>query len=238
MPLTPADIHNVAFRKPPIGKRGYDEEEVDAFLDQIEHEIIRLIEQNESLRQGLARGLATHDGDRASTASLAEMTELRSRLQQVMLEKADAERVRDLLHAELEQALAQGGKGDGQVGQVARVLEMAQQTAHGYLDDARREAEQLIGQALQQAQSLVHEAQTNAQQSEEAARQRYHDAIHDLENKRTALQQRIKELTGFGRDYQQRLRAEVTTRTQNMKDIPRMGPAPVFDEQASLRDYR
>ena len=33
MPLTPADIHNVAFKKPPIGKRGYDEEEVDAFLD-------------------------------------------------------------------------------------------------------------------------------------------------------------------------------------------------------------
>ncbi|PZS34923.1 MAG: hypothetical protein DLM59_03835, partial [Pseudonocardiales bacterium] len=25
MPLTPADVHNVAFKKPPIGKRGYDE---------------------------------------------------------------------------------------------------------------------------------------------------------------------------------------------------------------------
>ena len=30
MPLTPAEVHNVAFKKPPIGKRGYDEEEVDA----------------------------------------------------------------------------------------------------------------------------------------------------------------------------------------------------------------
>ena len=28
MPLTPADIRNVAFSKPPIGKRGYSEEEV------------------------------------------------------------------------------------------------------------------------------------------------------------------------------------------------------------------
>jgi cell division inhibitor SepF len=26
MPLTPAEVHNVAFKKPPIGKRGYDEE--------------------------------------------------------------------------------------------------------------------------------------------------------------------------------------------------------------------
>src|SRR5881409_1690903 len=42
MPLTPADVHNVAFKKPPIGKRGYDEEEVDAFLDEVERELARL----------------------------------------------------------------------------------------------------------------------------------------------------------------------------------------------------
>ena len=33
MPLTTADVHNVAFSKPPIGKRGYNEDEVDQFLD-------------------------------------------------------------------------------------------------------------------------------------------------------------------------------------------------------------
>jgi DivIVA domain-containing protein len=31
--LTPELVHNVAFAKPPIGKRGYNEDEVDAFLD-------------------------------------------------------------------------------------------------------------------------------------------------------------------------------------------------------------
>ena len=36
MPLTPADVHNVAFSKPPIGKRGYNEDEVDAFLDLVD----------------------------------------------------------------------------------------------------------------------------------------------------------------------------------------------------------
>jgi DivIVA domain-containing protein len=50
MPLTPADVHNVAFKKPPIGKRGYDEEEVDAFLDEVERELARLIEENNELR--------------------------------------------------------------------------------------------------------------------------------------------------------------------------------------------
>ena len=54
MPLTPADVHNVAFSKPPIGKRGYNEDEVDAFLDLVEGELTRLIEENSDLRQRVA----------------------------------------------------------------------------------------------------------------------------------------------------------------------------------------
>ena len=50
MSLTPADVHNVAFSKPPIGKRGYNEDEVDAFLDLVEVELSRLIEENNDLR--------------------------------------------------------------------------------------------------------------------------------------------------------------------------------------------
>ena len=54
MRLTPADVHNVAFKKPSIGKRGYDEDEVDAFLDLVEAELTRLIEENNELTQRLA----------------------------------------------------------------------------------------------------------------------------------------------------------------------------------------
>ncbi|WP_204250971.1 DivIVA domain-containing protein, partial [Saezia sanguinis] len=49
-----ADVHNVAFSKPPIGKRGYNEDEVDAFLDLVEQELSRLIEENADLRQRVA----------------------------------------------------------------------------------------------------------------------------------------------------------------------------------------
>ena len=51
MRLTPADVHNVAFSKPPIGKRGYNEDEVDQFLDFVEAELARLIEENTDLKQ-------------------------------------------------------------------------------------------------------------------------------------------------------------------------------------------
>ena len=70
MPLTPADVHNVAFSKPPIGKRGYNEDEVDAFLDLVENELTRLIEENADLRQRVAeldqdlRPLDRHDPER------------------------------------------------------------------------------------------------------------------------------------------------------------------------------
>ena len=42
MPLTPTDVHNIAFSKPPIGKRGCHEDEVDAFLDLVQAELTRL----------------------------------------------------------------------------------------------------------------------------------------------------------------------------------------------------
>src|SRR3954452_3666046 len=77
MPLTPAEVHNVVFKKPPIGKRGYDEEEVDAFLDIIEVELSRLIEENTDLRNGSAAG---GGGGGADPAALNQAREENKRL--------------------------------------------------------------------------------------------------------------------------------------------------------------
>jgi DivIVA domain-containing protein len=51
MPVTAADVRNVAFSKPPIGKRGYHEDEVDAFLDVVGAELARLSTENNDLRK-------------------------------------------------------------------------------------------------------------------------------------------------------------------------------------------
>ncbi|BDD83799.1 hypothetical protein TPB0596_35620 [Tsukamurella pulmonis] len=34
--LTPEDVRHVAFAKPSIGRRGYNEDQVDSFLDDVE----------------------------------------------------------------------------------------------------------------------------------------------------------------------------------------------------------
>src|ERR1700740_3223589 len=97
MPLTPAEVHNVAFKKPPIGKRGYDEEEVDAFLDIVEVELSRLIEENNKLRSRGGAGAVPAPADGASQAELAAAQEESKRLQAHV--------------AELERALSQGKNG-------------------------------------------------------------------------------------------------------------------------------
>jgi len=46
MPLMAADVRNVTFSKLPIGKRGYHEDEVDAFLDLVVSELARWIQES------------------------------------------------------------------------------------------------------------------------------------------------------------------------------------------------
>ena len=48
--LTPSDVHNVALRKPPVGKRGYDEQDVDEFLDRVESTLNAMSAEITSLR--------------------------------------------------------------------------------------------------------------------------------------------------------------------------------------------
>src|SRR5262245_28314318 len=128
MPLTPADVHNVAFKKPPIGKRGYDEEEVDAFLDEVERELARLIEENNELRASAERGRPggpmPATGDMRHTGELADLKTQMDRLQR---EKAAAEQAARQMQGELEQfrTVGAGGvpTGDGEQ-QALRVLMM------------------------------------------------------------------------------------------------------------------
>ena len=136
MPLTPAEVHNVAFKKPPIGKRGYDEEEVDAFLDIVEVELARLIEENNDLR---ARPGAVGSNGGVSMAEMGAAREENNRLQARI--------------AELEKALTQGKDGTSQ--QLAQVQQQ--------LGQSDQQVQQLR-QQLHQAQLAAQQAQQQAQQ--------------------------------------------------------------------------
>jgi DivIVA domain-containing protein len=222
MPLTPADVHNVAFKKPPIGKRGYDEEEVDAFLDEVERELARLIEENNELRAQAERGGGVRGGGPAGPGAdprlAAENAELKSQLDRINRDKAAAEQAARAMQAELEQIRSQGGPvgGDGEQ-QALRVLMMAQRTADDHVNDARREADKLLVDARTKAEEVTREARAKADALERDARQRHQEAMGGLDAKRTALQQHIETLKQFEREYRTRLKAYLESQLRDLE---------------------
>src|SRR3984893_9192489 len=162
MQLTPADVHNVAFSKPPIGKRGYNEDEVDAFLDLVENELTRLIEENSDLRQRVNELDQELASAKAGGGVSAQAT------QAIPLYEPD--------HAALQPpqpASQPAGLGEEQALKAARVLSLAQDTADRLtgtaksesdklLADARANAEQIVGAAHREAETTVAEAPQRA----------------------------------------------------------------------------
>jgi DivIVA domain-containing protein len=222
MPLTPADVHNVAFKKPPIGKRGYDEEEVDAFLDEVERELARLIEENNELRAQAERGGGRGGGGGGSDPRLAaELADMKSQLDRVQREKVAAEQAARSMQNELEQVRTTGGgvvgaTGDGEQ-QALRVLMMAQRTADDHVNDARREADKLLSDARAKAEEVTREARAKADALERDARQRHQEAMGGLDAKRTALQKHIEELKQFEREYRTRLKAYLESQLRDLE---------------------
>jgi DivIVA domain-containing protein len=220
MPLTPADVHNVAFKKPPIGKRGYDEEEVDAFLDEVERELARLIEENNELRAQVERGGrgGAPAGPGADPRLAAELNDVKAQLDRVQRDKAAAEQAARAMQAELEQVRSQSGPvtgGDGEQ-QALRVLMMAQRTADDHVSDARREADKLLSDARSKAEEVTREARAKADALERDARQRHQEAMGGLDAKRTALQKHIEELKQFEREYRTRLKAYLESQLRDL----------------------
>ena len=76
--LKPVDVRNVAFRKPPIGKRGYDEKEVDEFLDHVERTLTELYQEIAHLR-----GEPMPEPNASEHAILAELDQIKLRLARI-----------------------------------------------------------------------------------------------------------------------------------------------------------
>jgi DivIVA domain-containing protein len=243
MPLTPADVHNVVFKKPPIGKRGYDEDDVDAFLDEVERELARLIEENNDLKAQVERGRAGGGPAPVSAAGpsdvevrrlASENNELKSQVERLRQEKGQAQQAAQQAQqaaAAAQQAAAQqsavvsgppvpaglgaGGDSTGEQ-QALRVLMLAQRTADDHVADARREADKVLGEARSKAEELTRDARSKAEALERDARQRHQEAMGGLDAKRAALQKHIEELKAFEREYRTRLKAYLESQLRDL----------------------
>jgi DivIVA domain-containing protein len=206
MPLTPADIQNMAFKSPPAGRRGYGEEEVDAFLDEVEQELSRLIEENSTLRT------------RAVPQPAGDLNALRGMLAQLTADRDRAEQHARELQAELERSRSAGPPALAAAGgdeRNLRVLMMAQRTADDHLREARGEAEAVVADAQARADQVVADARVSAEHTEAQAQQNHGQALAGIVVERAALEQEIGQLGQLASTYLVALRDHVSRQLQD-----------------------
>ncbi|MET0414908.1 MAG: DivIVA domain-containing protein [Actinoplanes sp.] len=222
MPLTPADIHNVAFKKPPIGKRGYDEEEVDAFLDEVEQELIRLLEENRALHDSMQRPGAAPGPSPNTMAMSAELADAAAQLDRLEEARARAEQNARSLQAQLERArnAAVSAPAANDIDdRNSPVLMMAQRTADDHMRDARQEAESLLAAARSKSEQISSEAQLKAGTIEGDARRNHTEAMASLSTKRAALIDEIERLGQLAQGYQAALDSHLTQQLQELDSV-------------------
>jgi DivIVA domain-containing protein len=204
MPLTPADVRNKQFSTTRL-RPGYDEEEVDTFLDEVEAELDRLIQENEELRAKLAECM------RGKVPALTSP---------VMEPKPDlmAPEPPPMEPKQPEPVMMGMPPAEDNMDTAARVLALAQQTADQAIADARREADETLGRARReadeilgksrrQAEQITSDARARAESLERDAQERHRQAMGSLVQQREELERRVDDLRAFEREYRSRLKA-------------------------------
>lgn len=221
MPLTPEDVRNKLFTTVRL-REGYDQTEVDEFLDEVEAELIRLHKDNDDLREKLAavgRGepvdveapAAADDSvapaaaeapepgreEPASTEVVAAPTApaARSEPQQIILRTAEE--------------VPEGA---------ARLLAMAQRTADATVAEARTDADRMLAEAREGSERLAADAKGKADQLDRETRARSaaldtelaeqrRTVLSKLEEERHRLAAEVETLKAFEREYRGRLKS-------------------------------
>ena len=169
MRLTSAQVRGVAFSKSPMGKRGYRKDDVDAFLDVVEVELARLLEENADLRGQLAQ---------------CERQPLRGAI--------------DIAAIPLEPASSPMGQprlaGEQDCHHhAARVLNLARQTADRMISQARSEADAMLSQDRAYAEQLLRQAQATAEGVLSQATTRVETVLHDARTRADTVERRSRD---------------------------------------------
>jgi DivIVA domain-containing protein len=255
MPLTPADVRDFTFNKPPVGRAGYHEDEVDDFLDLVETELARLIQDNTELRAQLAqldeqlRALSTETpADPGPPRPPGPVT---TPVRPLITSQNMPDTEHDLQAARV-LVLAQE--------RADQLTEHAQVTAERTLSQARTDSEQLLTEAHNEAEDLIHKARTEAktilqdarttaqtlqQQSqdkaasltEEATRQRT-EILDALNQDKTLLEDTIDKLRAFELEYRTQLATYLHSLLHQLDGLELDGPEtePPADQPQTRQD--
>jgi DivIVA domain-containing protein len=211
MPLTPADVHHVVFNKPKAGKRGYDEAEVDAFVDVVEAELTRLVEENNQLRAGRGTMAAA-----ASSATQPPDDDSARTSRMLALANETADRFVGEAKQQAEQMLSSATSTS------ERLLSESHASSAQMVSEATMRADSMISDARTRADTMEREARTKAAALDRDAERRHVEALGIIEEKRGNLERRVEELHTYEREYRTRLRSYLDSQ---LRDLDSRGPA-------------
>jgi DivIVA domain-containing protein len=245
MPLMPADVSAVAFSKPPLGKRGYDEDEVDAFLDVVEAELARLIQENTDLRtrvELLEQQPVATGGDRRLAESLGPPSPppLREQTLPGGDHNAHAARVLGLAQEMADRLTGEAkAEADGMLSHARvkseQLLSGARAKAEGMVTEARTRSETMLNDARAKAETLERQSRNKTASLERDAAAKHTEIIAGLCQEKGILEKEIDELRTFERGYRSRLKTYLDSQLRELGGRGSAAPAdPMHTTQQDL----
>jgi DivIVA domain-containing protein len=239
--LTPADVTNVAFSKPPIGKRGYHEEEVDAFLDLLETELARLVEENYGLCNRVEQLGQQQRGAQVATGSdlfpveppgpvmAPALPPMRGQTSPGVDPNVQAAKVLELAQAMVDQLTGEAqAEVDGIVGEARRkaeqLLSEATVKADGLVNEAESRVQLLLTDARTRAETVEQQSRDRAASLEHVATRKQAEIISVLSQEKGTLEKKIEDLLAWEREYRTRLKTYLAAQLRELNgcgsDVP------------------
>ncbi|TDK24180.1 DivIVA domain-containing protein [Arthrobacter crusticola] len=191
MALTPEDVVNKRFQ-PTKFREGYDQDEVDDFLDEIVVELRRLNQENEELR----RRLSDAPAGTASTGTVPAPVAASTKTEEVREEEKRPEPAKPEPRVETASPAAVPAAASAE--SAAGVLAMAQKLHDEYVNAGVEQRDKIIAEAQIEASSLVNDAQDKSRK-----------VLGALEQQKSVLERKVEQLRSFERDYRSRLKAYI-----------------------------
>lgn len=195
MPLTPEDVVNKRFQ-PTKFREGYDQDEVDDFLDDIVIELRRLYQENEDLRRRLL----------AADGRIAELQRGGAALPG-QLAQAPSAPVPPMAFPE---AVSDPSTLDSS--NTNNLLQLARKLHDEHVREGMVKRDELIAEGHATAARLVREAEAH-QRSD----------MNRLEQEKAVIEHRIQELRTFEREYRTRLKSYIESQ---LSELDSAGVAP------------
>lgn len=186
MALTPEDVVNKRFQ-PTKFREGYDQDEVDDFLDEVVVELRRLNQENEEFRQRLVASESRINELQRSGASQAPAPSAPAGFEQPAVAAAPAFPTAPSVDAN---AMDPGN-------------------TNNLLQLARRLHEEHVREGVEKRDALIAEGHATAARVIAEAEAQQRSQLSSLDQERALLEHRIDELRTFEREYRQKLKGYI-----------------------------